>query len=127
MASTLPFMPSDEERLDIGQLETWLWDAACAIRGATDAPKFKDFILPLIFYKRLSDVYDDECQQFIEHFGSEELAREFIEEDHRVALIEGRTPMVRFYIPDEYRWIHLRNHSTIDEKLGEFVTDAMRK
>jgi hypothetical protein len=28
-------------------LETWLWDAACAIRGATDAPKFKEFILAL--------------------------------------------------------------------------------
>src|SRR6266542_2697182 len=42
-----------DEHLDISALETWLWDAACAIRGATDAPKFKDFILPLIFYKRL--------------------------------------------------------------------------
>jgi type I restriction-modification system DNA methylase subunit len=41
-------------------LETWLWDAACAIRGSTDAPKFKDFILPLVFFKRLSDVFDDE-------------------------------------------------------------------
>src|SRR5712692_1758020 len=122
----LPLALHSDEHLAISTLETWLWDAACAIRGATDAPKFKDFILPLIFYKRLSDVFDDECQQFIEHFGSEELAREFIEEDHRVALIEGQTPMVRFYIPDEYRWIHLRNHSPTDEKLGEFVTDAMR-
>jgi len=33
---------------------------------------------------------------------------------------------VRFYIPDEYRWIHLRNHPA-DSHLGEFVTDAMRK
>lgn len=37
--STLPFMPSADERLDVSMLETWLWDAACAIRGATDAPK----------------------------------------------------------------------------------------
>ena len=35
------------DRLTIGELEQWLWDAACEIRGATDAPKFKDFILPL--------------------------------------------------------------------------------
>jgi hypothetical protein len=28
-------------------LETWIWDAACSIRGAKDAPKYKDFILPL--------------------------------------------------------------------------------
>ena len=34
-------------------LETWIWDAACSIRGAQDAPKYKDFILPLIFTKRL--------------------------------------------------------------------------
>jgi len=46
--------PAEEEHLDITALETWLWDAACAIRGATDAPKFKDFILPLVFFKRLS-------------------------------------------------------------------------
>jgi type I restriction enzyme M protein len=46
--------------LTISELETWLWDAACAVRGAADAPKFKDFILPLVFYKRLSDVFDDE-------------------------------------------------------------------
>lgn len=31
-------MPSEKEHLDINMLETWLWDAACAIRGATDAP-----------------------------------------------------------------------------------------
>jgi hypothetical protein len=34
-------------------LETWIWDAACSIRGAQDAAKYKDFILPLIFTKRL--------------------------------------------------------------------------
>jgi type I restriction enzyme M protein len=41
-------------------LESWIWDAACSIRGAKDAPKFKEFILPLIFAKRLCDVFDDE-------------------------------------------------------------------
>lgn len=29
-------------------LESWIWDAACSIRGAKDAPKYKEFILPLI-------------------------------------------------------------------------------
>jgi type I restriction enzyme M protein len=37
--SALPLAPTAEERLDVAALETWLWDAACAIRGATDAPK----------------------------------------------------------------------------------------
>ncbi len=41
-------------------LESWIWDAACSIRGAKDAPKYKDYILPLIFTKRLCDVFDDE-------------------------------------------------------------------
>jgi type I restriction enzyme M protein len=36
-------------------LESWIWDAACSIRGAKDAPKYKEVILPLIFAKRLSD------------------------------------------------------------------------
>jgi type I restriction-modification system DNA methylase subunit len=46
--------------LDIKTLETWLWDAACSIRGPIDASKFKDYILPLLFYKRLCDVEGDE-------------------------------------------------------------------
>ena len=66
--TTLPFPSANEEHLDISTLETWLWDAACVIRGATDAPKFKDFILPLIFYKRLSDVFDDEFAKHIRHY-----------------------------------------------------------
>src|ERR1039458_5063231 len=41
-------------------MEQMLWDAACSIRGEKDAPKFKDYLLPLLFLKRLSDVFDDE-------------------------------------------------------------------
>jgi type I restriction-modification system DNA methylase subunit len=78
--------------LDISTLETWLWGAACAIRGATDAPKFKDFILPLVFYKRLSDVFEDEFARHVAEFGDEDIAREVIEADHADALKHGRTP-----------------------------------
>ena len=124
--TTLQFSPPDQEQLNISTLETWLWDAACVIRGATDAPKFKDFILPLIFYKRLSDVFDDEFAKQIEEFGDEDLAREIIDADHQDALKSGRNPIVRFYIPQEYRWEALRNHPA-DSHLGEFVTEAMRK
>ena len=121
----LPF-ESKDEHLDISTLETWLWDAACAIRGATDAPKFKDFILPLVFYKRLSDVFDDEFVSHIAEFGDEETAREVIEADHEDALKNNRKGIVRFYIPQRYRWDAVRNHPA-DGKLGEFVTDAMRE
>ncbi len=44
-------------------LESWIWDAACSIRGAKDAAKYKEFILPLIFTKRLCDVFDDELNR----------------------------------------------------------------
>ena len=124
--TTLPFPSGDEEHLDISTLETWLLDAANTIRGASDAPKFKDFILPLIFYKRLSDVFDDEFAKQIEEFSDEKLAREIVEADHGDALKSGRNPIVRFYIPQEYHWKALRNHPA-DGHLGEFVTEAMRE
>ena len=125
--TTIPFSSPDQEQLDISTLETWLWDAACVIRGATDAPKFKDFILPLIFYKRLSDVFDDEVTKLVEEYGGdEEGTRELVDDDHQDALKSGRNPIVRFYIPQEYRWEVLRNHPA-DSHLGEFVTEAMRK
>lgn len=57
-------------KLTLSKMEQWLWDAACAIRGGTDAPKFKDFILPLVFYKRLSDVFDDEFREQLEIWGA---------------------------------------------------------
>ena len=123
---TTLFPSESDEHLDISTLETWLLDAANTIRGASDAPKFKDFILPLIFYKRLSDVFDDEFARQIEEFGDEESARVIVEADHEDALTSGRNPIVRFYIPQEYHWEKLRNHPA-DGHLGEFVTDAMRE
>jgi hypothetical protein len=78
--------------LDVKPLETWLWDAACQIRGPLDAPKFKDYILPLIFLKRLSDVFDDEVQRVADEVGDLNTAKEIIDEDHA---------LVRFYLPAE--------------------------
>ena len=124
--TTLPFPSPDEKHLDISTLETWLLDAANTIRGASDAPKFKDFILPLIFYKRLSDVFDDEFAKHVTEFGDEEIAREITKADHADALQSGRNPIVRFYIPQEYHWKAIRNHSA-NGHLGEFVTEAMRE
>jgi hypothetical protein len=49
--------------LFVSTLKSWLWDAACQVRGPLDTPKFKDYILPLIFLKRLSDVFEDEMTQ----------------------------------------------------------------
>ncbi|MCX7854743.1 MAG: type I restriction-modification system subunit M [Anaerolineae bacterium] len=100
--------------LDIQQLESWLWEAACTIRGPVDAPKFKDYILPLVFLKRLSDVYDDELERLAEEFGGREKAERLVELDHR---------LVRFYIPPEARWESIRK---VTIGLGQYLTDAMR-
>jgi type I restriction enzyme M protein len=82
--------------LDITSLENWLWDAACSIRGAVDAPKFKDYILPLIFVKRMSDVFDDEIERLVEEgLGDRETALELADAD--------RT-LIRFWVPEAARW-----------------------
>ena len=105
-------MPSSE--LDIKTLESWLWEAACRIRGEIDAPKYKDYILPLIFFKRLSDVFEDEVIKLSSNYGNREIAEEFVEGDHG---------LVRFFIPKKARWGELAKQTT---GVGEYLTDAVR-
>ncbi len=101
------------QQLDISTLETWLWDAACAIRGPVDAAKFKDYILPLIFLKRLSDVFDDEVVHLKADLGAHALR--LVEQDHK---------LVRFYLPASARWEAIRTHAAAG--LGQYLTDAVR-
>jgi len=96
------------------ELEIWLWDAACVIRGPVDAPKFKDYILPLVFLKRLSDVFDDEIRHLGQEFGGREKAEKLVERDHK---------LVRFYVPPEARWEAIRR---ITIGFGQYLTDAVR-
>ena len=63
-------MPNNQNNNHDKSLESWIWDAACAIHGAVDAPKYKDYILPLVFVKRLCDVFDDEVDRVTENIGS---------------------------------------------------------
>jgi type I restriction enzyme M protein len=95
-------------------LEQWLWDAACQIRGRLDAPKFKDYILPLIFLKRLNDVFEDEVERVTETVGSLDGAHNLVASDHR---------LVRFFLPVESRWPQLAVQTT---DLGEALTAAVR-
>src|ERR1051326_4434800 len=93
--TALSMAGGDTEHLSVSALEQWLWDAACVVRGATDAPKFKDFILPLVFFKRLSDVFDDEFATQVEEFGEDALASDIIGEDHAASLKDGHPAIVR--------------------------------
>ena len=104
--------------LDLSTLETWLWDAASAIRGPVEAPKFRDYILPLLFLKRLSDVFEDEIRRVAQETGApEEVVLEWVEDE------SGRG-LVRFYIPPKARWSYLR--SLPQRGLGQRLTDAVR-
>ena len=110
--------------LDLKGLESWLWEAACAIRGSVDAPKFKDYILPLIFLKRLSDVFDDEMARLAEEYGSREVAEQIVEEERARGIIASGGGSVRFYLPQETRWENIRNHGAAG--LGQYLTDVTR-
>jgi type I restriction enzyme M protein len=105
--------------MDVQTLETWLWDAACAIRGPVDAPKFKDYILPLVFLKRLSDVFDDEVARLAAQFGSTSTALSLLEQERE----RGQVRLVRFFIPENARWQALRRKTV---GLGQSLTDAVR-
>ena len=110
-------------------LEQWLWDAACSIRGAKDAPKYKDYILPLVFTKRLCDVFDDEINRIAKEVGGRAKAFKLVEADWRKATASKTTPMVRFYIPlkpanlEEPVWSVIRK---LVDKIGEQLTDHLR-
>ena len=110
-------------------MEQMLWDAACSIRGEKDAPKFKDYLLPLLFLKRLSDVFDDEIERLVEEYGDRVIAREIAESDHE---------LLRFYLPPEARWgvvsgrvdhewpLDDQGRSTRPRDIGEHLTRAAR-
>jgi len=110
--------------MDNRSMETLLWKAACSIRGEKDAPKFKDYILPLVFIKRLSDVLEDEIARLTEEFGNEETARTVLEAD---------PSLVRFYIPTEATWPVVSGRQKFDwtqdrqpKTLGEQLTNTIR-
>ena len=110
-------------------MEDMLWTAACSIRGEKDAPKFKDYLLPLLFLKRLSDVFDDEIERLAEEYGDRDVAKEIAENDHG---------LLRFYLPPEARWGIISGHeahewplddqgrNTRPRDIGEHLTKAVR-
>ncbi len=109
-------------------MEQMLWDAACSIRGEKDAAKFKDYLLPLLFLKRLSDVFDDEVARLAEEYGDRGTALEIAESDHS---------LLRFYLPPEarwgvisgrepYKWPVEKGRTTTPKDIGEHLTKAVR-
>ena len=93
-------MPKNKQHLPKKDksLESWIWNAACSIRGAKDAPKYKDYILPLIFAKRLCDVFDDELNRIATEVGSRDMAFKLVKADWQ-KVKDKKKAMVRFYLP----------------------------
>jgi len=91
------------------ELEAYLWDAANILRGMIDAADFKQYIFPLLFFKRLSDLWDEEYQQALEE-GDGDLTYAEFAENHR------------FQIPNDCHWEDVRK-KTMD--VGSHLQNAL--
>lgn len=103
-------MANENQELDQKSLEKYLWGAATALRGTIDAGDYKQYIFPLLFFKRISDVYDEEFQNALaESDGDMEYAA-FAENHH-------------FQIPAGAHWNDVRETTT---NIGLALQNAMR-
>ena len=98
------------KQISVDELEKYLWQAAVDLRGQIDAAAYKDYIFPLVFFKRICDVRDEEYQKYVEE-GGEEYADMMIQE----------SPI---QIPDDAHWKKVFN---VTENIGQALVDAFRR
>ena len=99
-----------KEKITLSQLEQYLSKAAWILKGPVDASDFKVYIFPLLFFKRVSDVYDEEYQTALEESeGDKEYAN--LPEFHR------------FIIPEGCHWKDVRETTT---NVGLAIEKALR-
>ncbi|RLJ60769.1 type I restriction enzyme M protein [Lacinutrix venerupis] len=91
-------------------LEKYLWGAATALRGTIDAGDYKQYIFPLLFFKRICDVYDEEFEKALEE-GEGDLEYAAFAENHH------------FIVPENAHWNTVRETTT---NVGIAIQDAMR-
>ena len=94
--------------ITIEELQTYLWNSAVLLRTNIDAGSYKQYIFPLLFFKRICDVYDEECEQILIEYDGDEEALEW-EENHR------------FNVPKGYHWKNVRE---VAENVGKAIVDA---
>lgn len=106
MACPHPTKPA----VTLSQLESHLWEAANILRGPVDAADFKTYVFPLLFFKRISDVHDEEyAAALAEANGDEEYAK--------------FPQNYRFQIPDDCHWNDVR---AVASNVGQALQRAMR-
>lgn len=93
------------------ELESYLWGAATLLRGVIDAGDYKQYIFPLLFFKRICDVYDEEYQKALEDSGGDLAFAEF-NENHR------------FQIPHGSHWKDIRQVTT---NVGTAIQKALQE
>lgn len=98
------------DRYSQQQLESYLWGAATLLRGTIDAGDYKQFIFPLLFYKRLCDVFDEETAAALDESGGDEQFAGY-PENHR------------FQVPREAHWRALRG---VSRDVGRAIQNALR-
>jgi type I restriction enzyme M protein len=91
-------------------LEKYLWGAATALRGTIDAGDYKQYIFPLLFFKRICDVYDEEFTKGLEESDGDLEYAAFAENHH-------------FIVPENAHWNTVRETTT---NVGIAIQDAMR-
>lgn len=95
-------------RITIDELESYLWGSAVLLRTNIDAGAYKQYIFPLLFFKRICDVYDEECQNAVKQYGEEALEWDEIH---------------KFVVPQGHHWKNVRS---ISENVGTAIINAFR-
>ena len=98
------------KRITLEELKSYLWNSAVLLRTHIDAGAYKQYIFPLLFFKRICDVYDEECARILEEYDGDEEALEF-PENHR------------FVVPKGHHWRDVRS---VHENVGVAIVNAFR-
>ena len=102
---------TDLSKITLSELEQYLWTAANILRGPVDASDFKAYIFPLLFFKRISDVYDEEYQKALEESEDDEEYASFPEQH-------------KFLIPKDAHWKDVREKTS---NVGQALQFAFRE
>lgn len=106
MAETKKYR-TDGEPISLDEMKQFLWGAATRLRGQIDAAGYKEYIFPLLFFKRISDVYDEQYSDFVCE-GGEDFAQ-----------MQSQELAIR--IPDGAHWKDVRE---VTENVGQRLVEA---